>query len=253
MKEYSPPVHLMEKVSEEYTEYMHGRNTGGYLPWLALAVRILQPRRILELGNFYGSSTIMMYSEISEKTESFYSADIERNLAFVPDEVFTNDKMRFFFGDDLNLNIYKNRIPDKIDFLFIDTLHEKKQLQAEWKIYKHLCAPGALVVLDDIRVEKLFDFWEGIQYPKIELTEDCHPSGFGAFIYLPDRPSTNAPEDNLLKAHQAALDVFSENLTEAREELSKIRIPTLEKGVVGRITIALKIMWNIFIRSIKGR
>jgi hypothetical protein len=50
-------------------------------------------------------------------------------------------------------------------------------------IYKDLCKDGALIVLDDIRMNDMYGFWEELAYPKLEITADCHESGFGVFLY----------------------------------------------------------------------
>ncbi len=206
-EEYKPPKHLMTKVNDEYRKYME---SGDYYTWLALATRLLKPKRILELGNLYGASTIMFFSEIGQDTEWFTSVDLVKNIIFVPNEIIEDPRVTFRFGNDLNLNIYDNNLPTDCDFLFIDTLHERKHLEYEWSIYKNFCTNGCVVVLDDIYLDDIQTFWKNLSYPKLDISEDCHPSGFGVFLYRPsgDEEQTLKTEHNqrIRQAYQAALD-----------------------------------------------
>jgi predicted O-methyltransferase YrrM len=217
---YQPPRHVMTKVNCEYTKYLE---SGGYYTWLALAVRLFKPKRILKLGNLHGASTIMMYSELTDETESFTSVDLIRDIAFVPDVIIADPRMVFKFGNDLNLSIYGDALPSQIDFLFIDTLHEYQQLQDEWKICQNLCRSGALVVMDDIHLNGMQKFWANITYPKFDITEDCHQSSFGAFIYLPDQEKQALTNDKLiLQAYIEALDVaFRRSSHQSKPSLMK--------------------------------
>jgi cephalosporin hydroxylase len=74
------------------------------------------------------------------------------------------------------------RIPVNVDFLFIDTEHTYEQVSREWAVYKRWLLDGAIVALDDIRMNDMPRFWNELQYEKLDLTEFCHPeSGFGVF------------------------------------------------------------------------
>jgi hypothetical protein len=171
---------------------------------------LLRPQNLLELDSWYGASTLMIYSELTDDASSFTSVDIERRLDLLTEEVINDPRARLVFGDDLNLSIYDCDLPTRIDFLFIDTLHELHHLQAEWQIYKHLCSDGALIVLDDIYLENLMEFWQSLTYPKLDISSDCHESGFGMFIYKEDDDATNLSTcDRSYRAYDSALRVVN--------------------------------------------
>ena len=197
-QQYELPWHLLSRVNEEYLGYLQKTDDGFYYQWLALLVKIVNPKQVLELGNSYGLSTLMMFSELSD-TARLISCDVVKQLDFIPPQVFNDSRLKFYFGDDLNLNIFGNDLPVGLDMLFIDTDHTFTQISSEWEIYKHLCNPGAIVILDDIRMNDMFDFWNSLQYPKLELTEECHFSGFGFFLY------TEEKQPDPLKAYRNAL------------------------------------------------
>jgi predicted O-methyltransferase YrrM len=210
---YIPPLELMSKVNSEYREYMWGRNGSGYYAWLALAVRVLKPKRILELGTYRGASTIMMYSELPLDCEWLISVDLEDNRDFIQEVIFADSRVRFVSGNDLDLNIYDGKLPELCDLLFIDTLHERQHVEDEWAIYKHLCSSGALVVLDDIRLNDMWEFWQALPYPKLDITADCHHSGFGIFRYVPS--TTGHQDGRVVCAYRTALEVAYRRMNDA--------------------------------------
>ena len=211
-RHYTPPWHLLERVDEEYRGYvLNSDGWGQYYQWLALLVRRQQPKLVVELGSNLGVSTVMLYSELADDA-SLISVDLHRNLAFVPDRMYIDERVRFVFGDDLNLAIYGSNLPAGIDLLFIDTVHTREQLNREWAVYQHLCNPGAIVVLDDIRMEDMFGSWESLPYPQLEVTTDCHYTGFGFFVCHPGTVPDPAA------AYRAALDVAYERVNIAEWE-----------------------------------
>jgi hypothetical protein len=218
-EDYTPPFHLMNTVNSEYRAYIE---SGDYYTWLALATRLLKPKRILELGNYHGASTIMIYSELTDKTEAFYSVDLKRDLSFIPTDIFLDSRVKFTFGNDLNLSIYNELLPVNLDFLFIDTLHEYYQVSYEWKIYKNLCKSNSIVVLDDILLNDMPKFWAELPYPKIDISSDCHNSGFGVFIYQPeDKQILNEVEMNK-RAYIAALEIAYQHVRLNKASLLEI-------------------------------
>jgi hypothetical protein len=196
---YQFPESLLAKVNDEYLEYLDNKHGNSfYYQWLALLVKILKPKLVLELGNSYGLSTLMMFSELSDEAK-LISCDLVKQLDFVPSHVFNDPRLKFYFGNDLNLSIFGDDLPIGIDML-----------------YKHLCNPGAIVILDDIRMNDMFDFWESLPYPKLELTKECHFSGFGFFLYESDS------NPNPLNAYREALqNVFEQYDLMQDEQIKK--------------------------------
>ncbi len=204
-QQYELPWSILSQVNEEYLGYL--KNADGnsfYYQWLALLVKIIKPKQVLELGNSYGLSTLMMFSELLD-TARLISCDMVKRLDFIPPHVLNDSRLKFYFGNDLNLNIFGNDLSVGIDMLFIDTNHTFEQISAEWKIYKNLCNPGAIVILDDIRVNDMFGFWKSLQYPKLEITEKCHSSGFGFFLYTEEKQP-----DPLMAYREALQNAFEQ-------------------------------------------
>lgn len=153
-----------------------------YYQWLACLVKLLKPKQIVELGPAAGISTIMMATQMP-KDGKLYSVDIDRDLAW---KWMKNDYPQVvkILGDDLDPQIWGadiEKLPDT-DLWFMDTLHTKDQLEKEIKLYSKFWKKGTVVVLDDIRMEGLWDVWQSLPYDKRETTHPNHYSGFGHFI-----------------------------------------------------------------------
>jgi predicted O-methyltransferase YrrM len=214
---YQPPADVLSRVDEEYRGYIvNAEGRSFYYQWLALAVRLLKPSLAVELGGGLGASTLIMLSELPMAAR-LVTCDLRPTLKFVPASATSDARFRFVSGNDLDLSIFGVDLPIGIDLLFIDTDHTFVQLAAEWSVYRHLCNPGALVVLDDVLMNDLPRFWEALPYPKLELTRECHFSGFGAFRYETEaRP-------NPLEAYRAALRVAWAGAADREETSGRCR------------------------------
>jgi predicted O-methyltransferase YrrM len=199
-------VTLFRQLDEEYQGYLNDPKI--YYRWLIVAVKLLKPARILELGSFTGVSTLCFLQELDNSSE-LISVDIEKDLRFVPGEALSDPRLRLVFGNDLDLSIYRDVIPNNIDFLFMDTDHSYQQISREWLIYQYLLKDGAIVVMDDIRLNDMYKFWEELPYEKLEITDDAHWSGFGVFVFS---AMPGSDEQNLKRARQNSREVM-ESLT----------------------------------------
>ncbi|MBU4464013.1 MAG: class I SAM-dependent methyltransferase [Proteobacteria bacterium] len=214
-QQYKLPWSLLSRINEEYMGHLQNKDGQCFFyQWLAHLVKIVKPNLILELGSGEGLSTLMLFSELSD-TARLVSCDLVNRLDFIPPDVFNDPRFKFYPGNDLNLNIFGNDLPVGIDMLFIDTIHTFTQISAEWRIYKHLCNSGAIVILDDIRMNDMFDFWESLSYPKLELTKECHFSGFGFFLYESDS------NPNPLNAYHEALQNVFEQYDLMKDEIKR--------------------------------
>lgn len=185
------PSELKALCNSEFRGYLDGEEYSRYYFWLAKAVRKLQPEIIIELGTNVGASAIAMFSGIEGPTQ-LLTVDILDVARFIPDSMRNANNFHSIIGDDLNSNLIHKYNPalfeyifGRVDFLFIDTDHWAKQLRSEWEIYSRFLAPGAMVVLDDLNVNDMRTVWDDLPYPKLDISADCHHSGFGVFIYTP--------------------------------------------------------------------
>ena len=202
---FVPDPGLFSLFDDEYLGYMNSEDEA-YYRWLALAVRILQPGHVLELGSFTGGSAVSIFQELA-RLARLTMVDIEKDLRFCPAEMLEDPRVAFVCGNDLDLSIFGDGIPAGIDLLFIDTVHNYRQISAEWEIYQHLLSDEALVAVDDIRLNDMGKFWDTLRYEKFDATRDCHSSGFGIFIF--ERGIEMDEQERLNRALQASKNALA--------------------------------------------
>lgn len=177
-------------ISDEFLSYLHGRKGGIYPRWLAAAIKILEPRIIVELGNREGLSTAAILNGLTNHNQQFYSIDIIEDLRYVSEKAKTDNRLKWVIGDCRDLSIFSHeyKIPSKVNFLFLDTIHTFEQVSSEFYVWEPLLANNCLVAIDDINLNDKGRFFDMLPYEKYNLTDLCHVSGFGIFFYHRTRP-----------------------------------------------------------------
>jgi predicted O-methyltransferase YrrM len=192
------------KEDLEYLSYVNGVG-GSYVKFLPLLIQKLGLKKIYELGNREGLSTLAIFDGLPADA-AFTTIDIDRDQRYCPEAMFKDPRVKFIFGDVSDLSIFQNNIPTDIDFLFTDTIHFDFQLRDEWAIYQHLLADQALVAIDDINVNDKRKLFDELAFEKWDLTELCHVSGWGLFLF--ERREQTTREERILKAYQASAAVW---------------------------------------------
>lgn len=156
-----------------------------------------------------------------------------KDLRYFP-EVLNDEKRNIFavYGDVFNLNIFKE-IPLDIDILFSDTIHYYEQIRDEFEIYQHLLSDIALVAIDDIHVNDKGRFFDEIEYAKWDLTQLCHHSGWGLFLF--QRKKSLTKDERLEKAMMASIAVYQrryQDFVEREESAQEARMRSrITKGI----------------------
>ncbi len=226
---YKPPLSLLRKMDpqlpldKEILGYvLNGGEAGGYYHWLALLTRTMRPHRILELGNRYGVSTIMIYSELSQDSQ-LISVDILRDQRYVPKDMWQDPRVRFVFGDCLDLAIYGDDIPIDVDVFWTDTVHSYQQIKDEFDVYEPLLADEAVVIVDDIRLSDKGRFFSEVPYAKHDLTDLCHVSGFGVLHYVRHPSKYASLETRLSQAVLASAKIWKRRHDELLLKLQEVQ------------------------------
>ena len=108
-------------------------------------IKNINKPNILELGVQKGRSTLK-FIEICKKQEGkLFSVDIDDCSNVSNDPVWKFIKTR-----DDNFDHIKNIIPEKLDVIFIDTLHEAKHVKKIIYNYYDLLKKGGFIFVDDI-------------------------------------------------------------------------------------------------------
>jgi len=182
-KKYELPLDLLRLAKNDETVMPFVRGKGGFnYQFFALFTRYFKPKNILELGNLHGVSTVMIFSELAQECE-LTSVDIVKDQRYVPQEIFKDSRVKFIYGDALDLSIYGHKTPTEIDWLFTDTIHFYGQLKDEYNVYEPLLADGAFILIDDINLNDKRKLFDDLPFEKWDLTDWCHHNGFGMLRY----------------------------------------------------------------------
>ncbi len=100
---------------------------------------------ILELGVQKGRSTTKFLEICNKNNGQLYSVDIDNCSG-----VSNDPRWKFFQTRDDDFKFIKSNIPQKIDILFIDTLHEAKHVKKLIYEYYPLIKKDGLIFIDDI-------------------------------------------------------------------------------------------------------
>jgi hypothetical protein len=220
-EKYLTKFDLNNKEHAACLSYMKG--TGGYyIPFLRYLVEQLHIKNVVELGNQTGMSTVALYAAIKENPQShLYTVDIEKDQRFCPDIMLTDTQVDFIFGDVCSKEVI-GKLPRTIDLLFTDTLHYDYQLRDEFEIYQHLLSDTALVAIDDIRSNDKGKLFDSLPFSKWDLTELCHESGWGLFLY--QRKEKFTEEEKEERIVDAMLTVWERKYNRVQELLNKKEI-----------------------------
>ncbi len=100
---------------------------------------------ILELGVQKGRSTKKFIDICKRNNGKLYSVDIDDCS-----NVSKDQNWKFIKSRDDDFDFIKSNIPNKIDILFIDTLHEAKHVEKLLYNYYDLIKIGGFIFIDDI-------------------------------------------------------------------------------------------------------
>ena len=164
-------------------EYAFWRSEVNYYLYLNALVRILKPKKVLELGTNEGKSALFMLVAMPEQSQLI---TIDNQVSDPPNLALCKEDKRLVtvYGDSLDLSSYNGADLGGVDLMFIDTEHQFDQLSQEWGTYYQFLNLGATVVLDDIHINDGMErFWQGLNYPKVDASDMHAHSGFGVFRY----------------------------------------------------------------------
>jgi predicted O-methyltransferase YrrM len=158
---------------------------GEHYRLLAALVKLLQPKRVVEIGTFRGLSALALkkYLPAAGKITTF---DVVPWNSFADTclrpEDFEDDRLRQQIGDLSDPAVFElhRRLIQETELLFLDGpkdgVFERKFLQQLETVDFH---KPLLLVMDDIRFWNMLATWQDIARPKLDLTSFGHWSGTG--------------------------------------------------------------------------
>ncbi len=181
---YMPALHDVD--ANVFDEDVLNVNGCYYYQWLPQVIKYLLPKQVVELGGAMGLSALMMLQEL-DKDSKLYSITLAENgleFSYIKENYSNLIKV---IGDDLDLNNWPKDLDlNRTDLWFFDSLHTKEQLEKELELYSVFFKKGAVLLFDDIHLNKgMEEVWEELTSHFTESydgTDPLHYSGFGIIV-----------------------------------------------------------------------
>ena len=97
-------VDQIKRIGGQSARDIYDLERWAYYQWLPCLVRVTKPKQIVELGGAWGTSALMMLSELPDSSK-LYSITLAEEPAFkyIQEDYFNLVKI---IGDDLDLNVW---------------------------------------------------------------------------------------------------------------------------------------------------
>ena len=180
-EKYEPKMEHISQMPQRGIDDVLNKKEWGYYQWLACLVKVKKPIQFIELGGAMGVACVSILSELP-KTSTLFSITLPENkleFSFIKRPYFN---FRPVLGDDLDLAVWpEDCVLGVTDIWFIDTKHEEAHLKKEFEIYKPFFKKGAIILLDDIKLnEGMYNVWKDIVWDKYDAP--LHFSRFGICV-----------------------------------------------------------------------
>lgn len=171
--------YLKNVAQGSYNDVMDTKNSL-YYQWLACLIKVLEPKQVVELGGAMGTSALCMLSQLANNSKLYSITLAEHGLEFSYIKEHY-PQLTKIIGDDSDMGVWPKDLDwSKTDLLFIDAEHTEEAVRREMKEYLPLIGEGKVVIMDDIKMDGLFEAWVDIKTEKLDLSV-LHHSGFGMF------------------------------------------------------------------------
>jgi len=151
--------------------------SNAYYDFLYYLASELQPARTVELGTCQGHSTVHLALGWPAGTVTTVDCDLRPKTR---DLIGRFKNVNAIEGGSTSKNVVTRiRKEAPIDLLFVDTLHEREQVEQELNCYLPMMKSGGIIAFDDVRLNQgMADFWDELRLEKVCLNH-LHASGFG--------------------------------------------------------------------------
>lgn len=105
----------------------------------------IEKPNILELGVQLGSSTKYFLELCKKKNGKLYSVDVEDCSS-----LFKDINWNFIQCRDDDFNVITSKIPNKLDIIYLDTIHTARHVEKIFKYYYKILQINGLFIIDDI-------------------------------------------------------------------------------------------------------
>ena len=135
-----------DKDGSRYTEMLNLTGACPFYGWLACLTKVLQPKKIVEIGADRGTSADFFLSELPEDGK-LYSLDIRSGWEYTPS--WDNRLIKFVADDLITLREFGEGFKDA-DIWFVDSSHQPAHVSAVMGLVFPLAKRGAVIINHDV-------------------------------------------------------------------------------------------------------
>jgi len=183
------PVDIMGQISDNrYRMYFQSANpASAQYKWLHAAVSILRPKLVIEFGRERGLSGLALWAALRHlPIYKLISVDTEIGGDYFANAMIDDRNFQRVLGSSLGRDcmrqVQRFRWKDP-DIVFLDTTHDYAQVGGEITTWQDTWYPGTLVIIDDIHLGDLGVLWGELPWPKLNISNDVHETGYGIAIF----------------------------------------------------------------------
>lgn len=151
---------------------------------LAALMKVLKPKKVIEIGTAAGASALVMKSFLPKASE-LVTYDVIPWHEYPETGLKKNDFSEHFQQKVLDLTspevqASERAIFETADFIFVDAEKDYKMEKTFIEFFDSLkFRKPPIIMFDDIRLIQMVEIWRKIKHPKLDLTSFGHWSGTG--------------------------------------------------------------------------
>lgn len=162
---------------------------GEHYCYLSAVCNVIQAKSVIEIGTFWGFGTLALQHGVGQRNGSVVTFDILPWDSFPETVLQAGDfgpPLQQVTADLQQAAVFEanKALFENADLIFMDAAKDGI-MERTFLAHFERCRfkPGALLVIDDIRLWNMLDIWDGIQRPKLDVTSFGHYTGTG-FVQL---------------------------------------------------------------------
>jgi O-antigen biosynthesis protein len=237
--EFNPLQHpILFQEPERFSDFSVWR---GHLPFAMLAVELLQPRLLVELGTHYGDSYCAFCQAVKtlnlstrctavdtwagDEQAGFYDVSVLADLRAHHDPRYATFSVLRQATFDEALNDFAD---GSIDLLHIDGLHTYEAVRHDFETYHPKLSARAVVLFHDTAVTDgdfgVYRFWDELKASGMPHFEFLHAGGLGVASVGAETPAVFAPFWEATPAQADTLRTFFRHTAERWIAAESVRV-----------------------------
>jgi predicted O-methyltransferase YrrM len=188
IKKFSSESYSFSRFANPNWDDMVRNESGEHYRLLPAIVKALNAKNVVEIGTFMGASSVAIIENTNANVLTYDLLKWDSMDTYLSSEDFETGRVRQILEDISERDFFLKNLENLInaDVVFVDAPKDGKFEPLFWSHIesKKINLHGKVFIFDDIRVSTMHDFWQDLNYPKIDLGSLGHWSGTGLVLLL---------------------------------------------------------------------